>query len=690
MKVRMHPRQFAAVVSLTVALHLAVAAVSTAGAQEAASGEAAGTTGGIAGNLNPDMNLDDLVRQDVVVPAMSTLVTTVDRRESTVGRSPAAIFVITQEMIKRTGVRDIPEALRMAPGLDVARIDASTWAISARGFNNRFANKLLVQIDGRVVYNATFGGVYWSMQDVVLPDVERIEVIRGPGTTAWGSNAVNGVINIITKKSSDTQGALVQSGGGDQQRDFNTVRYGGTTAAGVTWRVFGQQFDRNRGWSDSGIGDAWHMQHGGFRLDYQVTEEDTFTLQGDIFNGYAGERINFAIPTAPFNTTINDRTHFPGGNVLLHYNKVIDSETGWQFLSYFDRFQQNTTAFAQTRNTYNIDFQYQFSPAEFHQCIAGGFYRRSQDFTRGSFSASLVPAAFATQWASVFAQDTMALEVDRSYLTLGVRLEQNTFGHFQVEPTARLLYLPSERQSLWFAVSRAVRNPTRVDADIVSNTNLASGVPLFLTISGDRNIEPENLIAYEVGYRAAPTDEFSWDIATFINDYHKLEGVGPIGAPIVDPSGLVFFPASLANNLRAISYGAEVTATYQLSEEWRLFGSYSLFEIHASGADPVTANSINGSSPNNQVYLRSSWDVGSNVQIDMIGRYVDRLSALDVPRYIEMDCRIGWQAGKYFELSLVGQNLLNNHHLEFVDFIEGGLQSTQVRRGVYAMASWTR
>lgn len=688
MDARTYARQFAVVVSLAFGWFSATAAFSEEEAAAPASIEAAGKTG-VAGGLNPDMSLDDLVRQDVIVPGLSTVVTTVDRQERTVGRSPAAIFVITQEMIKRSGVRNIPEALRMVPGIDVARIDASTWAISARGFNNRFANKLLVQIDGRVVYNATFGGVYWNMQDVVLPDVERIEVIRGPGTTAWGSNAVNGVINVITKKSSDTQGALVQSGGGDQERDFNTVRYGGKNAEGLTWRVFGQQFDRNRGWSDSGIDDSWRQQHGGFRVDYAPTEEDTFTVQGDIFNGYAGERLNYAIPTPPFNTTINDETHFPGGNLLLRYNRVIDSETSWQVLSYYDRYQYNTATFAQTRNTYNVDVQYQFSPAEYHQFIAGGFYRISQDFTTGSFSVSLVPPAYATQWASVFAQDTMTLIEDRWYFTLGARLEQNTFGGFQVEPTARLLYLPSERESLWCAVSRAVRNPTRVDADIVSNTNLVSGLPLFLNLSGDPHIEPENLIAYEVGYRAAPTDDFSWDVATFINDYHKLEGIGPTGPPVVDPSGLIFLPAMFANNLRALSYGAEVTMTYQLSDTWRLFGAYTWLELQARGGDPVTAAMMNGSSPHNQIYLRSSWDLGSDVQIDLIGRYVDRLSALDVPRYIEMDCRIGWQIGKNLEFSVVGQNLLNNHHLEFVDFLEGGLASTQVRRGVFAMMSWT-
>ncbi len=653
--------------------------------QATTSAGAAERSGATTGGLNLDMKLDDLVKQSVLVPALSAVVTSVNRQESTVGRSPAAIFVITPEMIKRSGVRNIPEALRMAPGIDVARINAHTWAISARGFNDRFANKLLVQIDRRIVYNATFGGVYWDVQDVVLADVDRIEVIRGPGTTAWGSNAVNGVINIITKKASETQGALVQSGGGNQERDFTTTRYGATTKEGVAWRVFGQQFDRNSGWSDSGVGDSWRGQHGGFRADYTPTKQDTVTLQGDIADMHGGERIDASIPTFPFQQDVNDTAHGPSGNVLFRYGRVFDAETSWQFQTYFDRYQYNTAVFAQTRNTYDVDLQYQFSPAEYHQFISGVHYRHSQDYTAGSFFESFTPPAYLTQWASVFAQDTMTLTEDRLYFTLGTRLEQNTFGHFQVEPTARLLFLPDKRQSAWLAVSRAVRNPTRADAQSTLNQNLTLGVPVFLSINGSLQVAPENLMAYEIGYRAAPNDQFSWDIAGFINDYRKLEGLGPIGAPVIVPPGIVLLPATVVNNTSAISYGFETTATCQLSETWRLFASYSLFEIQTQSPTVSTAGTT---SPHNQVYVRSSWDLKRNVQFDLIGRYVDQIAAPSVPAYIEMDSRIGWQATKNLEFSVVGQNLIHNHHLEFVD-VFGGLVSTEVRRGWYAMVSWT-
>ncbi|MBI3839856.1 MAG: TonB-dependent receptor [Planctomycetia bacterium] len=656
-----------------------------------------GTPSTTTGGLNPDMKLDDLVKQDVVVPALSTVVTTVDRQESTVGRSAAAVFVITQDMIKRSGVRSIPEALRMAPGIEVAKINSSTWAISARGFQGRFANKLLVQIDQRVVYSPTlFGGVFWDVQDVVLADVERIEVIRGPGTVAWGSNAVNGVINIITKKSSDTQGALIQSGGGDQERDFNTVRYGSKIGNDLSWRAYGQQFDRNSGFSTTGENDSWRQQRGGFRSDWTPTKEDTVRVQGDIYNGSEGEQFTNTRRFPPGRVTVNDQVKVSGGNVLTSYNRVLDEDTSWQFLSYYDRLTRNFTAFDMTQDTYSLDFQYQFSPAEFHQFITGVNYRRVQDFTSGGFSFSMTPPDFATQWASVFAQDTMTLEEDYLYLTLGARLEQHTFGNFQPEPTARLLWLPSKRQSAWIAVSRAARMPTRFDTSL--HERVFSRGSVFFDGTGNPNQKAENVMSYEIGYRAAPTDDFTWDIAGYISEYHNLFGFGPPGVPFLlppPPNFVVLIPVPFANNTRALTYGFETTATYRLSESWRLYGSYSLFEAQAQTTETfnIAVPAITGGTPHNVVYLRSSWDLANNVQFDLIGRYVDRVTAptQDIPKYIEMDTRLSWRATKTLEFSLVGQNLLNPHHLEYRDNFPAtmGMHSTEVRRGVYGMVTWT-
>jgi iron complex outermembrane receptor protein len=663
-----------------------------AAAPSSDSAAASSSSGATAGGLNLDMKLDDLAKQDVLVPGLSTPVSTVERQTSTIGRSTAAVFVITPDMIKRTGARTIPDALRMAPGVDVARINAHTWAISIRGFNNRFANKLLVQIDGRIVYNATFGGVYWDQQDVVLADVARIEVIRGPGTTMWGSNAVNGVINIITKKSSETQGALIQSGGGGQdQQDFNTVRYGGRPADDLTYRVWAQQADRAPGWSNAGVEDGWRVKHGGFRLDYTPTKEDTITIQGDLMTGMGGQTSLIAIPTPPFDTFNTSPASFPTGNILGQYERIIDEDTSWKILTYYDHYEYNRpNLLRETRDTYNIDLQYQFSPAQDHQFITGANYRNSPDTLRGSYFVSFDPQRFTTEWAGVFAQDTMTLEEDRWYFTLGCRLEQNTFGGFQPEPTARLLFLPSERQSMWAAISRAARNPTRQDVDLNFHQHIAPpNVPLFLNVlGGGDNVQAENLVAYEIGYRAAPTDEFTWDIAGYINDYDRLVALGPLTGPVVDPFGNLNLVGNLANNTRALSYGFEVTANYQMNDRWRLFGSYSLFEVDSQSVAVENSASIEGSSPHNMVYLRSSWDLTKDLQFDLMGRYVDRLTALNVPSYFEMDARLGWYVTKNLEVSFVGQNLLDGHHLEFVDAF-GGSIPTQVNRSWYGMISWS-
>jgi iron complex outermembrane receptor protein len=655
-------------------------------APESASTPSAPTT---KDGLNLDMKLEDLAKQDVMVPGLSTVVSTVERQESTIGRSPNAVFVITPDMIKRSGARNVPEALRMAPGIDVARVNAYTWAISARGFNDTYANKLLVQIDGRVIYNAAFGGVYWNQQNVVLPDVERIEVIRGPGTTMWGSNAVNGVINVITKKTRDTQGALIQSGGGDQERDFNTVRYGGTFGEDATWRVYGQEFDRNRGWLEGGSNDAWVGHQGGFRMDYTPTKEDTLTVQGDLFNGAGGQQfVNMAIPTPPFDTNFNGTLRFPAGNLLARWDRVIDDDTSWQVLTYYDRLVQDAPqVLGMQIDTWDIDLQYQFSPAENHRFITGANYRRAQDAFDTSFALGYSVNHFVTEWSGVFAQDTITLAEDRLYFTIGTRLEQNTFGGFQVEPTARLLFLPSKRQSAWAAVSRAIRNPTRTEATVNFKRHVGPpNVPLFVNTLGTRHIQPENVLAYEIGYRAAPTDDFTWDIAGYINDYHKLLGPSPVGPPVVVPPGYVFLPSVYANNMRALTYGAELTGTYQITDDWRLFASYSVFEVNAQG-DGLTLDQVTGNSPNNQAYMRSSWDLSEHIQYDLIGRYVDSLATQGVPSYIEMDMRIGWQATKTMEFSFVGQNLIDSHHPEFGNSL-AGVQSTQVRRGWYAMLSW--
>jgi iron complex outermembrane receptor protein len=635
-----------------------------------------------------DLNLDQLSRQSVLVPALDTQVTSVSRQESTVGHSPAAVFVITQEMIRRSGATSIPEVLRMAPGIEVAKVDSNTWAVSARGFNGRFSNKLLVQIDRRVVYTPLFGGVYWDVQDVVLQDVERIEVIRGPGTTAWGSNAVNGVINIITKKANDTQGALVASIGGTQELDANTVRYGGQAGPDFKWRAYGRQFERNRGWDPTGPAyDDWRQTRGGFRGDWTPTTSDTATIQGDIYDGYSGRNQVTAIPISPFQTAVTDDTHVAGCDTLARWSHKIDDETDWQMQGYYDRTMRADSTLEQTRNTFDLDFQLRFSPADRHQIIVGANYRNSIGTSRGSFAVQLMPPDATTQWASVFAEDRMTLVDDRWYLLPGARLEYNTYGRLQFEPSVKLLFLPDKRRSCWASISRAARNPGQAEATIQARTSLAPGVPAFVQFQGGGPLLAESLVAYEVGYRAQPSDRFSWDLALFYNNYNNLAGAS-VGAPFLSPPYL-FIPATLNYNMAGNTSGLELTTTWQIRQDWKLLGSYSFLDMAIRDSAHQLAVAVNGTSPRNQLYLRSSWDLSQNVEFDLTVRYVDNLSSIGVPRYTTMDARLAWQMNRNTNFAIIGQNLLTAHHLEFMDNVNS-LVSTQVPRGVYGTITWKR
>jgi iron complex outermembrane receptor protein len=615
-------------------------------------------------------------------------VNSVTRQESTVGRSPAAVFVITQEMIRRSGAQAVPELLRMVPGVDVAKIDSNQWAVSIRGFNNRFANKLLVMVDRQIVYSPTFGGVYWDTTDLMLQDVERIEVVRGPGATVWGTNAMNGVIAIYTKAAKDTQGAIVASGGGTYERNFENVRVGGTAGQDkdIKWRVWGRQFERSQGYNPAAANDGWNQARIGYRVDWTPTKQDLINTQGDLYNGTSGQALQLPQPTAPFQQLTLNNAGVRGGNVMLRWNHEIDEDTSWQFQTYYYEYIRDWLPLTESRRNWYTDFQYHFALGERHKVTAGANYWLSADATQGDFEITFQPPRLVTNWASAFVQDEIELAPDRWYFIAGTKFEQNTLGGFQVEPSLRLLFLPSQRRSIWASVSRAVRMPSQVNSDAVSNTFVSSTPPTFFALRPGA-VLPENLLAYELGYRAQPTDRFSWDVATFINQYQHLLGTSP---PVPTfAGGDLFLVSQWANNVAGLTYGVELTGNLKIRDNWSVMGSYTWFQpmLHSTSS-PTSAAQLAGPSPRNQVYVRSSWDLQRNVQVDLIPRYVGRLAYIDVPAYFTMDMRLAWRCKENMELSLVGQNLLQPHHLEFVDF-EAALISTQVPRGVYGMMTWT-
>ena len=633
---------------------------------------------------------------------MNMQVTSVSKRTQKVADAAAAVYVITQEDIRRSGATNIPEALRLAPGVQVARIDENKWAISSRGFNGRFADKLLVLIDGRSVYTPLFSGVYWNVQDVMLEDVDRIEVIRGPGATLWGANAVNGVINIITKSARNTQAGLATAGGGNELRGFSNLRYGGTVNQDAYYRAYAKYF--NVGSSTDPIGgngtDNWDSLRGGFRGDWNPAGPDKVTLQGDMYRSHYGELLTIPSLNAPYSSTFPNAGAISGGNILGRWaHDFGNSSTSLQV--YFDNTNiSENSLFADHQNIFDIDFQHSFHLTDSQAVIWGVGYRSIGDSNDSSFTVSLQPNHNQLNQFSGFAQDEISLLDRRVQLTLGSKLEHNDFTGLEVEPNARLLWNMTPNQSIWTAVSRAVRTPalTERGLQLVSAVIPPGGpgnpTPLAAAadVYGSNQFQSEDLLAYEVGYRVQVANNVSADIATFYNNYTHLRSAEP-GAPFVqtDPAPLhLVVPFVASNKMHGGTYGAEIFTEYKVIPRWKLSGSYSYLQMDirkdATSMDP-TPDNPNMSSPRHQFYVRSSLDVFRKLEHDFTVRYVDELPGLSIPSYYSVDTHFSYALPHSYELSIGSQNLLNHQHLEFVpDFIN--VSPTEVKRSIYGSITW--
>ncbi len=439
---------------------------------------------------------------------MDIPVTSVTREASTVGHSPAAIFVITQEMIRRSGATCIPEALRMAPGIEVARISSDKWAITCRGFNDAFANKLLVLIDGRTVYTPVFSGVYWDTQDVLMEDIERIEVIRGPGGTLWGANAVNGVINVITKQAKDTQGSFVSVGGGTEELFNSAVRYGGKFGDDGYYRIYGKQFERGTFYDPDGDPqDAWRQGRFGFRTDMKLDREksSSLTVQGDHYVGVSGFSDTLASTLPPFAVPISGKEDVTGDNVLARLRHVYDEDSDWALQMYYDQYLRPGGVIDEAVRTFDVDFQYRFPLTERQKITCGAGFRGVHDSlpSNDDFTEHFVPVERTYNLTSQFIQDEISLVTDKLDLTLGVKMEQNAFTGLEVQPSARLLWSIDRRHSAWGAISRAIRTPSRAEENIVL-TSYAGMPEVFSRVYGNPDEQSEQLMAYELGYRRRP------------------------------------------------------------------------------------------------------------------------------------------------------------------------------------------
>jgi iron complex outermembrane receptor protein len=601
--------------------------------------------------MNAHAEMAAMAAQDIADLSLEELanvqVTSVSKRPEPLSNAASSIFVITGTDIHRSGATTLPEALRLAPNLEVARVDARNYAVTARGFSNPFENKLLVLIDGRTVYSPLFSGVYWDVQDVVLEDVERIEVISGPGATMWGANAVNGVINIITKPAAATQGTLLAATAGKDERN-GVVRYGGALGNGGHYRVYGKYAANDDLPNEKGatLLTGWHREQAGFRTDWGDAAGGV-TVQGDVVDGRLHQAGTKDIQVR-------------GANLLGRVNQTFAGGSNATLQMYWDHTERNQPrAFVEHLDTLDLQLQHAVELGENHRLVWGGGYRLGHDRVQNGAAFGFLPGTMNLHWANLFAQDEITL-FDDLRLTAGLKFEDNNYTGVEVLPTLRLAWNPKPSTLVWGALSRSVRAPSRIDRDFYSPTvpAVVGGVPQY-AIAGGQDFESEVANVFELGYRAQPTPSLSYSATAFYGDYDKLRTIEP------NPHGTGSVFRNFANGR---TRGIETWASWQAAKAWRLSAGGVVQRIETA-AEPASrdisgATGLATSDPSHYWMLRSSWDFAAGQELDLTMRYVGALAKPAVPSYTALDLRYGWRISKGLEASLVGRNLLDPHHAE--------------------------
>ena len=614
------------------------------------------------------LQIEDLMNVDV---------TSASKKEQKLSNVPAAIFVITKEDIHRSGATDIPDLLRMVPGLDVAQVNPGVWAISARGFNGEYANKLLVLIDGRTVYTPTFSGVFWDAQDVPLDSIERIEIIRGPGAAVWGANAVNGVINITTSTALETQSGVATATGGTLEHGSGMVRYGGLIGGHGAYRVFADGFQMGHFLTPDhhGAEDDWYRFHGGFRVDTKISFKDSLTIEGEAVRGNEGERATTIVSIfPPVNATLDLRDRFSGWDVLTRWKRVTSTGSETSLQVYFDRSNRGDTTYGLGLNTLDIDFQQHKVWGIRQDFVWGLGYRVTSDHTATTSRISFTPHDLTTQIFSAFVQDEIAILPDRLYVTLGTKAEHEYYNGFNLQPTARVTWTPDNRDMFWAAVSGAQGQPSRIATSIRFNYAVSPGpgnLPVLISLFGNPDQKNEGLTATEAGFRKEASDKLSFDSTIFFNRYHDLTSEEP-GSPVLEmnpPPEHLLAPIYLANLLHGETHGIEMFANMKLADRWTISPGYAFLAMHlhrdAGSMDMTSVPQTEGTVPNQQAQLRSNVNLPWHWQWTTSAYFVGRLVAPRIPSYTRLDTNLAWQPWEKISLVLGGQDLLRDLHQEF-------------------------
>jgi iron complex outermembrane receptor protein len=623
-------------------------------------------------------------------------VTSVKKEPEQVWETPAAISVLTNEDIRRSGVTNILDALRLIPGVDMSRNDSIGYSVGIRGFETVFSKGLLVMIDGRSLYNTLFGGVYQDLPDYPLEDIDRIEVIRGPGATVWGANAVNGVINIITKSTKDTLGILVSAGGGSIDQFRNTVRYGGTRGS-MTYRLYEESFSIGPEYHFSKLPqdnfDDWWTTRGGFRTDWTIGQNDAVTFQGDIFSSREGEQTSIAVFNPPSEIAPIFRDRVSGGNLLLKWQHKLSDQSDFKVQTYFDRADRDRPQFGEKRDTYDIDFVYHRAQKGLGDLLAGVGVRVNPDeiSTHNPGSVDFFPANRTDVLYSGFIQDEVKLTPKLS-LTAGVKLEHNDYSGFEFQPTGRILYRPREHQAFWAAVTRAVQTPDRLDEDINIAAFVSPNPAVFIRLIGQKAYDAEPAVDYEGGFRQLFGSTVYFDLAVFHNSFHGLENVGnpTIGIETQPPPAHEVLALFFLNGAAGTTDGVELSPNWKIRSWLQLAGSYSYltmdFRSTAGTFGESVAENLVHAGPHHRIVVTPRIDLPKGLEVDPTYRYEGAIapdSNNPVAAYHTLDLRVGHHLTSRLELSIVGQNLLQPHHIE-----GSSAPPIGIRRGVFAKITW--
>lgn len=627
---------------------------------------------------------------------MAIEVSSAAKRPQRLADTTTAIFALSRDDIRRSGATSLPELLRQVPGVQVSRIDASRYAVSIRGFSNRYSGKLLVLQDGRTLYSPLFGGTYWEAQDVMLEDVERVEVIRGSGGTLWGANAVNGVLNIITRHAKDTQGTYVEAKVGSLEKGL-ALRH--TTALGEAGHVRAYVKLVDHGGMETSSGqkahDAWDQKRAGFRADLSPTAADTVTVQGDVYDTRARQSPLYLNESTLSSGFVPDTAKLSGANVVARWQHQEGPAESWHVQAYVDQAKVSGLVQKSQTETLDLEWQHRLPLAAEHDLTWGLGLRRVRQSLDGNFTISMTPSE-ATGWVySGFVQDEIRLNKDWQ-LTLGSKLEHNDITGYEVQPSARLLWRVTPTDSVWGAVSRSVQTPSAAVTTVntlVSTQDIPMVGRALLAVRGNQNIRSEEVVSRELGYRAQWGSKTNVDAAVFYNTHNHVfsREVGGLG---FEPYPVI--SVSLGNQVKGTTYGAEFSANRQVTDHWQMRGSYSWLQVdlrpRGAGSQAVPLFGEEGSSPRHMVQLHSLHNLGHQLELDANLYYSSALSLartagkVEIGSYTGLDLRLGWRASRDLEINLIGRHLLTSRHVEYVG---EDIRGSEVPRSLLLQAKWT-